>query len=69
MSWNVEASSLPWPSGPYQMWACWSTRIETDPPTVSQDFDGDMTVGLVIDPRCVDGFDLAAFNVPDQAGG
>ena len=35
----------------------------------NQDFGGAMTVGLVIDPRCVDGFDLAAFNVPDQAGG
>ena len=39
------------------------------PPTVSQRFGGDMTVGLVIDPRCIDGFDLAAFNVADQAGG
>jgi conjugal transfer pilus assembly protein TraI len=39
------------------------------PPTVSQDFGGDMTVGLVIDPRCVHGFDLAAFDLPDQAGG
>ena len=39
------------------------------PPTVSQRFGGDMTVGLVIDPHCIDGFDLAAFNVADQAGG
>ena len=38
------------------------------PPTVSHDFGGDMTVGLVIDPRCVDGFDLAAFAVPEQQG-
>jgi conjugal transfer pilus assembly protein TraI len=36
------------------------------PPTVSHDFGGDMTVGLVIDPRCVDGFDLAAFALPEQ---
>jgi conjugal transfer pilus assembly protein TraI len=39
------------------------------PPTVSQRFGADITVGLVIDPRCVEGFDLAAFNVADQAGG
>jgi conjugal transfer pilus assembly protein TraI len=38
------------------------------PPTVSHDFGGDMTVGLVIDPRCVDGFDLPAFAVPEQLG-
>ena len=31
------------------------------PPTVSRDFGGDMTVGLVIDPRFIDGFDLAGF--------
>jgi conjugal transfer pilus assembly protein TraI len=38
------------------------------PPTVSQRFGAGMTVGLVIDPRCVEGFDLAAFNVADLAG-
>ena len=38
------------------------------PPTVSHDFGGDLTTGLVIDPRCVDGFDLAAFAVPEQQG-
>ena len=38
------------------------------PPTVSHDFGGEMTVGLVIDPRCVDGFDLAAFAVTEQQG-
>ena len=38
------------------------------PPTVSRDFGGETTVGLIIDPRCVDGFDLAAFAVPEPAG-
>ena len=38
------------------------------PPTVSHDFGGDMTIGLVIDPRCVDGFDLRAFALPGQQG-
>ena len=33
----------------------------TRPPTVCRDFGGDMTVGLVMDPRFVDGFDLAGF--------
>lgn len=31
------------------------------PPTISRDFGGDMTVGLVIDPRFIEGFDLAGF--------
>jgi conjugal transfer pilus assembly protein TraI len=35
------------------------------PPAVSRDFRGETTPGLVIDPRCVDGFDLAAFNWPE----
>jgi len=38
------------------------------PPTLSHDFRGVATVGLVIDPRCVDGFDLAAFVVPKAEG-
>ena len=38
------------------------------PPAVSRDFRGEMTPGLVIDPRCVDGFDLAAFNLPETQG-
>ena len=33
----------------------------TRPPTISRDFGGDMTVGLVIDPRFIEGFDLAGF--------
>jgi len=33
----------------------------TRPPTVSRDFGGDIAVGLVMDPRFVDGFDLAGF--------
>ena len=36
------------------------------PPTTSHDFGGEMTVGLIIDPRCVDGFDLATFAAPGQ---
>ncbi len=35
------------------------------PPTESRDFRGEATLGLVIDPRCVEGFDLAAFNLPE----
>jgi conjugal transfer pilus assembly protein TraI len=38
------------------------------PPTVSRDFRGEATIGLVIDPRCVDGFDLAAFTLPETQG-
>ncbi len=37
------------------------------PPTISRDFGGAMTVGLVIDPRFIDGFDMAAFVVPEPA--
>lgn len=33
----------------------------TRPPTISRDFGGDMTVGLVVDPRFIEGFDLAGF--------
>lgn len=35
------------------------------PPTVSRDFGGDTTVGLVIDPRFIEGFDMAGFVLPE----
>lgn len=38
------------------------------PATVSRDFRGETTVGLVIDPRCVHGFDLAAFTLSEPQG-
>lgn len=34
------------------------------PPTLSRDFNGNSTVGIVLDPRCVSGLDLAGFAVP-----
>ena len=37
------------------------------PPTVSREFGSDTTVGLVIDPRFIDGFDLAGFVLPGAA--
>ena len=37
------------------------------PAILSRDFGGTMTVGLVIDPRFIEGFDLAAFVVPEPA--
>ena len=37
------------------------------PPTVSRDFAGAPTVGLVICPSCVEGFDPAAFTVAAPA--
>ena len=42
-------------------------RDSTSPPTISRDFDGQMTVGLVIDPRFVEGFDLDGFVLPENA--
>jgi conjugal transfer pilus assembly protein TraI len=44
--------------------------VHTDrnrPATVSRDFGGDTTVGLVIDPRFIDGFDMAGFVLPESA--
>jgi conjugal transfer pilus assembly protein TraI len=35
------------------------------PPTVSRDFNGTPTVGLILDPRFVDGLDLEGFMPPD----
>ena len=36
-------------------------------PTVSRDFGGDTTIGLVIDPRFIDGFDMAGFVLFESA--
>lgn len=36
------------------------------PPTVSRDFDGVTTVGLILDPRFVTGLDLATFAIPES---
>jgi conjugal transfer pilus assembly protein TraI len=38
------------------------------PPTVSRDFNGTPTVGLVLDPRFVDGLDLEGFMPPGGEG-
>ena len=35
------------------------------PPTLTRDFNGTPTVGIVIDPRFIAGFDLAGFSVQD----
>ena len=37
-------------------------------PTISREFDGSATVGLVIDPRFVEGMDLDAFELSDPQG-
>jgi conjugal transfer pilus assembly protein TraI len=34
------------------------------PPTSSRDFNGSPTVGLVIDPRFIEGLDLSGFTPP-----
>ena len=39
------------------------------PPTLSRDFNGHPTVGLVLDPRCVRGLDLAGFVAPPVEAG
>ncbi len=39
------------------------------PPTLSRDFNGNPTVGLVLDPRCVRGLDLAGFVAPPVEAG
>ncbi len=36
------------------------------PPTVSRDFGGSITVGLIVDPRFVTGLDLATFAIPES---
>lgn len=38
------------------------------PPTITRDFGGTPTVGLVIDPRFVTGLDLQGFALPEQEG-
>lgn len=38
------------------------------PPTLSRDFNGTPTVGVVIDPRLISGFDLTGFSVQDPEG-
>lgn len=38
------------------------------PPTLTRDFNGTPTVGLVIDPRFVDGLDLEGFALPASEG-
>lgn len=38
------------------------------PPTLSREFDGSATVGLVIDPRFVEGMDLDAFELSEPQG-
>ena len=39
------------------------------PPTLSREFNGKPTVGVVLDPRCVSGLDLAGFAVPPTGEG
>ena len=34
------------------------------PPTLSREFNGHPTVGIVLDPHCVSGLDLAGFAAP-----
>ena len=37
-------------------------------PTLSREFDGNPTVGIVLDPHCVSGLDLAGFAAPPAEG-
>lgn len=39
------------------------------PPTLSRDFNGHPTIGVVLDPRCVRGLDLAGFTAPPVEAG
>lgn len=39
------------------------------PPTQSRDFNGHPAVGIVLDPRCVRGLDLAGFAAPPAEAG
>jgi len=39
------------------------------PPTLSREFNGNPTVGIVLDPRCVSGLDLTGFAVPAEGEG
>ena len=39
------------------------------PPTLSRDFNGNPAVGLVLDPGCVRGLDLAGFVAPPVEAG
>jgi conjugal transfer pilus assembly protein TraI len=39
------------------------------PPTLSRDFNGSPTVGLVIDPRFIEGLDLSGFSPPVSESG
>ncbi|WP_374247413.1 TraI domain-containing protein, partial [Zoogloea sp.] len=39
------------------------------PPTLSRDFNGNPTAGIVLDPCCVSGLDLAGFAVPTAEEG
>lgn len=38
------------------------------PPTLTRDFNGTPTLGIVLDPRCVGGLDLAGFAQPESGG-
>ncbi len=38
------------------------------PPTLSREFNGNPTVGIVLDPRCVSGLDPAGFAAPPAEG-
>ena len=38
------------------------------PPTLSREFNGSPTVGLLLDPRFVEGLDLDAFVLPEPLG-
>ena len=38
------------------------------PPTLSREFNGSPTVGIVLDPHCVSGLDLAGFAAPPVEG-
>ena len=38
------------------------------PPTLSREFNGSQTVGLLLDPRFVEGLDLDAFVLPEPQG-
>jgi conjugal transfer pilus assembly protein TraI len=38
------------------------------PPTLSREFNGNPTLGIVLNPRCVSGLDLAGFAAPPAEG-
>ena len=60
LNWRSVACSLRWRSGAGRCRPAGACRRD-GPATVTADFRGEPTIGLVVAPACIDGFDPAAF--------